>query len=253
MLHRLTLGSFVFLVTATALHAQAVLVDINADGTARNATLADFEAAMGLTPGQLTGNPVTHFPNNEPGGGMFSQTVGGVTVEFTAITNDADNWFGAGSDNNLLDDGLFLRTSNTSQSETGTLSGFDIDPNTMYELFLFAGRSQGHETEVLFNPSDPEDPTGGIATMLDPPVVGGDNTLGTAKYEFTTGATPPGFLAFDWTAQQNVNGNQDAVFSGFALVNAGRVPEPASVAIWALLGLGSFVYFGWRRRKRIAS
>ena len=68
-----------------------VLVDINADGTNRNATTAHFEAATGLVAGTFSGDTVNFFPNNNPGGGAFSQTVNNITIQVSDITNDADN------------------------------------------------------------------------------------------------------------------------------------------------------------------
>ena len=234
---------------AGTLQAQNILVDINADGTDRNATTADFEAAMGLTAGALTGNPVLYFPNNNPPGGAYTQTVGGVTVALNNITSDADGWFGAGANNNLLDDGLYIRGTTSAPSAQGTLSGLSLDPNTSYDLYLFAGRSQGHETTFTFDIDNVVDPSSGVAIHTNVPVVNGDNTLGTAVYSFATDFGPaPSQLVFDIDGLQNSNGNQDAVFSGFALVNNGPavIPEPSSILVWSILGLVA-AGFAWRK------
>jgi len=208
----------------------ATLVDLNADGTARNATLADFEAATGLPSGTFSGDSIVFFPNNDPGGGFFTQTVSGITVEVSQITNDADGWFGAGTDNNLLDDGLFHRDGSADPTATITLSGpgLGLLSQAAYDLYLFAGRSQGHETAFTFDPANPSNPSSGTMIAVEPPVVSGDNTLGTARFGFDTLFGAPSSLAIRWDGQQNISGNQDAVFSGFALVQTGQVPEPST-------------------------
>jgi len=195
--------------------AVPVLVDLNADGTGRNAVTADFEATMGLAAGSLDAIPVTVFPNNNPAGGAFSQTVNNITIVVSDITGDADNWFGAGSDNNLLDDGLYYRRSGVNPTALITLSGsgLRLAANRQYELYLFAGRSQGHETTFTF---------AGTAIATDPPVIGGDNTLGTAHFTFETTGTVPSSLEIQWDGLANNNGNQDAAFSGFVLRDMGH-------------------------------
>jgi len=207
--------------------ALVVLADINADGTDRTATSAHFEAATGLTGGTFSGDSVTAFPNSDPGGGPFSQTVNNITIAVSGITNDADNWFGSGSDNNLLDDGLYYRDTEADPSALITLSGsgLGLAANRHYELYLFAGRSQGHETTFTFDVNDPQDPSSGVSINVDPPVVGGDNTPGTALFTFDTGATAPSSLVIQWDGSQNVDGNQDAVFSGFVLRDIGAAPD----------------------------
>ena len=216
----------------------AVLVDINADGTNRNATTAHFETAAGLSAGTFSGDSITYFPNNNPGGGSYSPTVDNITINISNIDNDADNWFGGGSDNNLLDDGIFHYTNGT---ETLTLSGsgLGLSANTTYELYLFAGRnvsfSGGHDTTFTFNVSDPENFAGGTSINTDGPVVGGDETLGTAMFTFTTGVSAPSSLQIGWSglgADPNA-----AVLSGFALRT---IPEPSS-ALLAILGLTGLI------------
>lgn len=238
-----------FLNGTTPVSVSAVLVDINADGTNRNAMTADFEAATGLSAGTFSGEPVNHFPNNNPGGGPFSQAVNGITIQVSDISNDADNWFGAGSDNNLLDDGLYHRDGSADPTALIALSGsgLGLEPLRVYELYLFAGRSQGHETTFTFDPNDPLDPSGGLAIDVDPPVVGGDNTLGTALFTFATGAIAPSSLVIQWDGARHINGNQDAVFSGFALRDIGVIPEPSTLLIWS--ALGAVLGFGVRRRR----
>ena len=49
-------------------------------------------------------------------------------------------------------------------------------------------------------------------------------------FTFTTAGVAPTQLVLDWDGLQNTNGNQDAVFAGFAL---NTIPEPSA----ALLGL----------------
>ena len=100
-----------------------VLVDINADGANRNAMTSDIESAAGLAAGTLNGEVVTLFPNNNPGNGAYSRAVNGIKIEVSDITSDADGWFGAGIDNNLLDDGLYHRDADADPSATITLSG----------------------------------------------------------------------------------------------------------------------------------
>lgn len=53
-------------------------------------------------------------------------------------------------------------------------------------------------------------------------------------FTFTTGGVAPTQLVLDWDGLQNINGNQDAVFAGFALNAATPIPEPSS-ALLALL------------------
>jgi hypothetical protein len=238
-----------FLNGTTPVSVSAVLVDINADGTNRNAMTADFEAATGLSAGTFSGEPVNHFPNNEPGGGPFSQTVNGITIQVSDISNDADNWFGAGSDNNLLDDGLYHRDAGADPTALITLSGagLGLEPLRVYGLYLFAGRSQGHETTFTFDVNNLLDPSGGVAIHVDPPVVGGDNTLGTALFTFATGSIAPSSLVIQWDGAQHIDGNQDAVFSGFALREIGVIPEPSTLVIWS--ALGAVLGFGVRRRR----
>ena len=214
----------------------AVLVDINADGTARIATNAHFEAAAGLAAGTFAADMVSHFDLNGPDVASlaFDQTVDDIRIQATStistIAGDADGWFGAGSNNNLLEDGLFVR--HTGQDPSGTLtlsgSGLGLAADRRYQLFLFAGRNQGHETTFTFDVNDPEDPTGGTAIHTDPPVVGGDNTPGTAQFTFETGTNAPASLVIQWDGAQHSDGNQDACFSGFALREIG------TVAYWQL-------------------
>jgi len=223
------LGAIAAAVLATNGSA-AVLVDINADGTNRNATTAHFEKAMPLPTGSLSGETIVYFPNNNPGGGAYSQTQSSVTVAVSDITNDADGWFD--SSNYLLEDGLYNRDGGGNPSATITLSGsgLGLQPNTNYELYLFAGRRQGHETTFTFDPSDPDDASGGMAVHTSAPVPSGDETLGTARYAFQSSSTAPTSLAIGWDGVQHSDGNQDAVFSGFAL-------QPATtntVAYWEL-------------------
>ena len=225
---------------ALASHATAaVLVDINADGTNRNATLANFEDAAGVSSGTFGGSSITYFPNSDPGGGAYSQTVDNITISIDDITNDADGWFGTGSNNNLLEDGLYHRDTTGDPTATVTLSGSGLGllANTTYELYLFAGRSQGHLTSFTFDVINPADPTGGSTIAAGIPVVGGNETLGTVMYTFTTGGVAPTQLVFDWDGQQHVNGNQDAVFSGFAL---NTIPEPSS-ALLSMIGLAGLI------------
>lgn len=213
----------------------AILADINADGTNRTASVTDFEEAAGLPIGTFSGDSVTAFPNNDPGGGAFSQAVNNITIAISDITNDADNWFS--TNNYLLDDGLYHRDGAADPTALITLSGsgLDLAANTTYDLYLFAGRKQGHLTVFTFDVNDPSDPAGGTAIDVDPPIDGGDETLGTAKYTFSTGASAPSSLVIQWDGGKHVNGNQDAVFSGFALQ---VIPEPASLT---LLGLGGLL------------
>ncbi len=208
---------------ASETNAPVVLADINADGTSRTATTADFEAAAGLGGGTFGGESVIAFPNSDPGGGPFSQTVSDITIAVSNISNDADGWFGGGSDNNLLEDGLYHRGTGADPTATITLSGggLGLAANRRYDLHLFAGRSQGHETTFAFDDNDPEDPSGGITFHTDPPVLGGDNTLGTALFTFDTGTNVPSSLAIQWDGSQDVDGDHDAVFSGFALRDIG--------------------------------
>jgi hypothetical protein len=233
----------------------AVLVDINADGTNRDASEANFEAAMSLAVGELSGSSLTTFDLN--GSNVttpnFDQTVDNIRIQVnngtTTIFGDADGWFGgATSPNNLLEDGLFMRHTGTDPAATITLSGtgLDLAPFRRYELSLFAGRSQGHETLFRFNPSAPLAPAGGVSIDTDPPVIGGDETLGTAQFTFATGEVPTA-LVLRLEALQHVNGNQDAVFSGFALreVGTATVPEPGTTA---LLVTGILMISGLRRR-----
>ena len=200
-----------------------VLADINADGTSQTATPAHFEAATGLAGGTFSGAPVIAFPNSDPGGGAFSQTVHNITIQVSDITNDADNWFGGGSDNNLLDDGLYHRDTGADPTALITLSGsgLGLAANRRYELYLFAGRSQGHETTFTFDVNDPQAPSGGMVIHTDPPAVGGDNALGTVLFMFDTGTNAPASLVIQWDGSRDIDGNQDAVFSGFALRDIG--------------------------------
>lgn len=223
-----------------------VLVDINADGTNRNATTSDFESAAGLANGTFAGNSITFFPNNNPSGGAYSQTVGDITIAVSDITSDADGWFGAGSDNNLLEDGLFHRDTTGDPSSLITLSGegLGLEANREYELYLFAGREQGHETDFTFDPSDLDDPSGGITISTSAPN-SGDETLGTALFTFITGSAVPSELVIRWDGAQNINGNQDAVFSGFALREVGVVPTPAALPA----GLVAMAILASRRRR----
>jgi hypothetical protein len=252
-----------FIVVALAaltgpVHA-TLLLDINADGTNRDATTAHFEAAAGLAASSLSGDLITTFDLN--GANVttpnFDQTVDNIRIQVnngtSTIFGDADGWFGAGSDNNLLEDGLFLRHASTDPSALITLSGggLGLAANRTYELYLFAGRSQGHVTTFTFDVNDPADPSLGTMMTVDPPVVGGDNTLGTALFTFNTGATAPSALGIQWSGAQNVNGNQDAVFSGFALRDLGVIPEPGTAGL-TLMGLLMLVAlrgrWAWSRR-----
>ena len=232
----LALG-FVVSVALTGSVRAAVLVDINADGTDRDGATADFDAATGLAGGMFGGDSVTVFPNDSADDPHpIDRTVGNIRLQITdsttTATGDADGWFGGGTDNDLLEDGFYMR--HTSADPTGLItlsgSGLGLSANQWYELYLFAGRSQGHETTFTFDVNDPSDPSGGTAVHTDPPAVGGDNTLGTAKFTFKTGATPPASLVIKWDGAQHVNGNQDACFSGFVLR---EIPAP-TVAYWQL-------------------
>lgn len=194
----------------------SVLADINADGTNRTASSADFEAAIGLAAGTLSGDPVLVFGRTEEGG-AYSETVSDVTLAISDKSGGADNWFGSGSDNNLLDDGFF-NSGATPRTITLSGSGLRLAANRQYELYLFAGRSQGHDTTFRFDVNNPGNPSGGVGIDTEPPVVGGDNTLGTAQFTFATGATPPVSLVIDW--DEHAPG-VDPVFAGFALRDIG--------------------------------
>ena len=224
--------------TAALPASAAVLVDINADGTNLTGTTAHFEAATGLAAGTFGGDSITAFNLN--GANVvtpsFDQTVDNVRIQVnngtSTIFGDADNWFGGGANNNWLEDGMFLRHTSTTPSARISLSGsgLGLAANRQYELYLVAGRSQGHETTFTFN---------GTSIHTDPPVIAGDNTLGTAGFTFETGASAPPELRVKWDGAQNVNGNQDAVFSGFALRDIGAADGTAAalsptVAYWQL-------------------
>ncbi len=112
---------------AVSLAPAAVLVDLNADGTARTGTTAHFEAATGLAGGTFGGDTVTHFDLNGPNVATlaFDQTVDNIRVQanstVSTLAGDADGWFGGGTDNNLLEDGLFVRDTPADPTGPATL------------------------------------------------------------------------------------------------------------------------------------
>lgn len=210
-----------------------VLADINADGTGRTATTGDFEDAAGLAAGTFSGKTVTVFGGNE-GGGAYSETNNNVTLSMSDKSGDADGWFGAGSNNNLLEDGFFLSAAGTKRI-TLSGSGLGLNPGRRYELYLFAGRSRdagGHNTTFTFDVYNPNDPTRGTAILAGEPTLSPlDETLGTVKFTFDTGSSIPTTLAINWTS--GGSDNEAAAFSGFALRDIGAdTTPPAITTLW---------------------
>jgi len=208
-----------------------VLADINADGTDRTATTGDFEDAAGLATGTFSGETVTVFGGTEESG-AYSETKDNVTLAISDKSGGADNWFGGNSQtgpgsspNNLLEDG-FYNSGFTPRTITLSGSGLGLTPGRRYELYLFAGRSQGHDTTFRFNVNDPENPSGGVGIDTDPPVVGGDETLGTAMFTFEIGKPPPASLVVQWDEHDP---SVDPVFSGFALRDIGIELTPPAI------------------------
>ena len=219
----------------------AVLIDINADNTARDASLNDFEDAMGLAAGALTGSTVTTYDlgnstHSDPPNQSLDLTVDSIRLEVSDFSAEADNWF-SGSNNLLLDDGLYMRNTPGQTTSLVTLSGtgLGLAANTTYDLYLFGGGGS-NTTTFNFDPSDLSDPSGGTAVTVGPATVG-DQEAATTKYTFTTGAVVPTEIVFSWADPAS---GGDAALTGIALV-----PEPGSLA---LLGLGGLCVLRRRRQ-----
>lgn len=238
----LTLAAFLasaFLASASSA-AAAVLIDLN-DGdnssintTSAAAAAADFEAALGLTSGALSGETVLLFNNNgEAVASGTTQTVGGVTVDLPAAAfgNEADGFFPR-ADNPMLSDGVFLDPNESGEIE---LSGVGLNPNTAYEITLFAIRAGGHDTTFTFDPANPSDPSNGTSINL---TATSGETNAAATFSFTTGASTPASLNIDWES-----GNQSGEFG--ILTGIALIPEPASAA---LVALGTLSLLPRRRR-----
>lgn len=240
--NRLTILAVAAILGFASTASAAILVDINADGTNRTATVADFEDAIGLASGSFSGSSVVAFNSAGTGSGSFNETVSDITIDVSSISGDADGWFGGSSSpNNLLEDGFFAAPG-FDQTITLSGSGLGLAANTSYTLYLFAGRRAdfnesssgandgGHSTRFTFN-SESIDAGAPIFT----PSEVFDETLGTVAFDFTTGGTAPTDLVVTWRGTgTGSTGADDSAFSGFALH---VVPEPSSLLL-ALVGLG---------------
>ena len=222
-------------------NAETILIDINRTGMGSTATAAEFTAA-GVAE-DLTGAAVNGIDVISDAGNSFSG--GGVTFSFSSdyaasfdVSAAASNINPSG--NSLLDSYVyFWRTTANAGPADVTLSGLSgsLDANTDYKLYLFgsAGLNADQNSEFTYPLAGTTKTTGVPGALSDASV----------SFDFSTGGTVDDTLAFHWS---RIGANEFAVLNGIAI--SAVVPEPNSMALLALGGLGLAVVIRRRGDRR---
>jgi hypothetical protein len=218
---RFVITGLVVLVSIFSAQADLILWDINElSGTANDGTLADF-SALGITE-DLTGATVTQVNASTngvmSGGGITLSYTNGFAHSITSYTN---------VNNNVLRDYVYLQDGGAAGPVTMQISGLNalLSANTTYSFYLIgSGERNEFEQGAEFTFNSVTLTTTSQGTLSD----------SVAKFSFTTGSVVGDTLEFNW---DRVGSNTWSGFNGFAIA---AVPEPATIGLFTIFGLGLF-------------
>ena len=203
-------------------------------GSDRGPAFGDGSNPDGL---QFTGQvgAWVELQQNNPGGGPISavDSQSGDPITFTfALNNEAYEHNGTGTAADApRDDFWRIRPGNAAHTDVEwELTG--LEPNGLYDLIFYSGANISRPTDISilgFNPVNDLD---------------GDDNFTSVAADATGRISglfllPPGASDINTLAGLQVS----------AVMSSTGVPEPASIALWSLIGV-ALAGFGWRRTRR---
>ena len=217
-----------------------------------------FGLDFGPTPTNIAGNDWVETDGAAAIGSITD--LGGTTIDdvsvsfsitgaggFTGANNDGPNADyaallpGTAVDPNFVESvvtDILFRSGGTDGSFITTVSG--LDDNLLYDVVAVSAAAATTEEVLTINGESSS-------------ITRGDASAGGATFHSFSGlSSTGGVLTLDFTQFNDPNGGgtqgNNPIVNGI-LFTARAVPEPASIALWSILGIVGLSYAAWRRRK----